>query len=138
LEGTRASAAAAHADSSSRELRHIKIVAAEPRSTQPLRIGSTLTVSELAFEYGRAVLALSAVEEETKTRALTWLADAIVPLAGTLHVDELTPELCRHVGGILVDEADHEGRMVAYVWSDLVRWGRTFLASRPDSGALDA
>ena len=85
-------------------------------------------MAELAFEYGRAVLALSVVEEQTKTRALSWLSEAIVPLAGTLGVDELTPEICRHVAAILAEEADEEGRMVAHVWSDLVRWGRAFLA----------
>jgi hypothetical protein len=89
-----------------------------------------MTVADLAFEYGRAVCALADVADETKTRALTLVTHAIIPLVGNVPVAVLTPALCDSVGQILADEDGDDGRRVAYVWRDLVRWSEWFLWSR--------
>lgn len=86
----------------------------------------TASVAELAFAYGRAVLEVPDVSEETKTRALAFVSTQIVPLAGALDVADLTPAVRSGVAAILADV--DEGRWVVYVWNDLLRWGDAFLA----------
>jgi len=88
-----------------------------------------LTVADLAFEYGRAVCALTEIAEERKTRALTYLAETIVPLAGPLDADALTPSFCRSVARVLLSDDDEDGRRVSYLWWDFVRWSSWFMST---------
>jgi hypothetical protein len=84
-----------------------------------------LTVADAAYRYERAVLEVDDVSEWTKNRALLLLAEKIVPLTGTLDLDDL---VLVHAGVRLV-LAEEEGadRGVVVVWDDFVRWSRFHL-----------
>lgn len=85
---------------------------------------SRLTVADVALAYERAVLELDLVSETTRNRALLAVGGTIVPLAGWLRFDELTPELCRGVQAVLSELGTSDDNATAYIWGDLVRWGR--------------
>lgn len=103
---------------------------AAPRVANTARAeGRSLTLSEAAFRYARAVLEVNELSAATKSHALRLLAEQIVPLVGPLALDDLT-QLWAGVRGVLEKEIAEEGdRAVLVVWDDFVRWSGVHLRS---------
>lgn len=97
--------------------------------TRPSEFGS-LTLAEVAVAYERAVLELTTVSDQLKSRALMALAETILPLVGTIALDDVTPELRRGVASVLEDELDDGDQWVVVVWNDFVRWSSFHLPRR--------
>jgi hypothetical protein len=74
------------------------------------------TVADVAFDYERALLD-SAMREGSRDRLLAAVAQLIVPLVGSLPVDQLTPELAQGVRDALVAQGDG---WAAPVWVDML------------------
>jgi hypothetical protein len=103
-------------------------LAREARQGQAQRGGgeSPLSVADAALLYERAVIELDDLSEPTKLRALKLVAEVIVPLVGTLTLEDL-PKVFGGVRQILVEEnEDDPGALI--VWDDFVRWSRVNLA----------
>lgn len=88
----------------------------------PEVVRAPMTITDLAVAYERAVLDLDTVADETKTQALRWMAEAIVPLVGRLPIEALTQDLRDGVSAVLVEETVDDAEHVIYVWNDFVRW----------------
>lgn len=88
----------------------------------PELVRAPMTIADLAIAYERAVLELDAVADETKTSALTWMAEIIVPLVGRLPIEALTQDLRDGVSDVLAEETVDDVEHVVYVWNDFVRW----------------
>lgn len=104
-------------------------------SDGPVRVASprpstrTETLADLAFDYSRAVLELNHVGEATKDRALRVLEREILPLAGKVPLDEVTPQFEAGIRAVLLDELEGGTRTAEVVWQDLLRWSRVRLAA---------
>lgn len=105
------------------------IVLATLARIRPSAFGA-VTLAEAATAYERAVLELSTVSDEMKSRALMALAETILPLVGTIALDDVTPELRRGVASVLEDELDDEDQWVVVIWNDFVRWSSFYLGRR--------
>lgn len=90
-----------------------------PPSAKPVLV--RLTVADLAFDYERALLEFK-IREATRTRAITVAAQVIVPLAGPLRLDQLTPTLAAAVRAVLA--AQMPDGWAARVWADMLSFGR--------------
>jgi len=100
-----------------------------PRSLPPTTsstfvapVPQPLTLQDVVWAYECAVLEVTDATDATKARALTLLAEKIVPLIGGLAFDDLA-QVHAGVRYILDSELDAGGdRAVLVVWDDFVRW----------------
>lgn len=102
-----------------------RAAALRPLGFAPHRpIFGTVTISEVAFDYQRAVLELTDISDATKDRALHLVQRMIVPLIGHVRLDDVTPELEKGTLAVLVVQVPGDERTIGLVWRDLLRWGR--------------
>ena len=92
------------------------------------------SLAEVAFDYQRAVLDLD-IGEEVKLRALHLVSRAIVPLVGSVMLDEVTLTLELGTAQVLRQQFPIDPQGVVYVWHDLLRWGRRSSTVPPSDDA---